>query len=149
MATLYLSLRCQHSREILEELIRTNNRAYKVVYVDKLSRHMLPPVVTVVPMVVGVSGEVLKGEALFDKVFGRNDSEPDPVMPDFGLGGSLLDERHDEAANHNSYMQKFYEPMPHLPPEDVAEDKSVSLEDLQQRRHQSIDGILGSQPRPV
>jgi hypothetical protein len=147
MATLFLSLRCPHSKEIMEELKRTNNESYRVVFVDHMRRHMLPPVVTAVPMVVNVNGETLKGDALFDKVFRRNESDPDPI--DCGMGGSLLDERHDEAANPNSYMQRFYEPMPQLPPEDKPDDKSVSLEDLQQRRNQSIDGILGSQPRPL
>lgn len=147
MATLFLSLKCPHSREIMEELKRTNNESYRVVFVDNMRRHMLPPVVTAVPMVVQVNGETLKGDALFDKVFRRNEAEPDPV--DFGMGGSLLDERNDEAANPNSYMQKFYEPMPHLPPEDKPETNTVSMEDLQQRRNQSIDGILGSQPRPL
>lgn len=147
MATLFLSLKCPHSREIMEELKRTDNRSYRVVFVDNMRRHMLPPVVTAVPMVVQVNGETLKGDALFDKVFRRNEADPDPV--DFGLGGSLLDERNDEAANPNSYMQKFYEPMPHLPPEDKPESGTVSMEDLQQRRNQSIENVLGSQPRPL
>ena len=148
MPNLYLSCRCPHSREIIDELKRTNNDSYNIIFVDKLMRHMLPPVVTAVPMVVEHNGSTKKGDELFDEVFRKTTSEPNAVDMS-GMGGALLDESKDEAANHSSYMQQFYEPMPELPKEVMEENKTVSLEDLQQRRNQNLDTILSGQSRPM
>ena len=51
---------------------------------------MLPPIVTAVPVVVNVNGATLKGEKLFDKVFGQIEADPYSIMNDFGMKAPSL-----------------------------------------------------------
>jgi hypothetical protein len=148
MATLYLSGRCKHSMELLDELMRTNNRTYRIVDIDTVRRHMLPPVVTAVPMVLQHDGRTLMGEDLFEQVFPKKYRAPAAVLHDDCLG-ELLDVSADDAANPGAYMDKFYEFRETVPQETAVESKNIDLDALQAQRNQSLDQLLSKQPRPL
>jgi hypothetical protein len=148
MATLYLSGRCKHSMELLDELMRTNNRTYRIVDIDTVRRHMLPPVVTAVPMVLQHDGRTLMGEDLFEQVFPKKYRAPAAVLHDDCLG-ELLDVSADDAANPGAYMDKFYEFRETVPQETAVESKNIDLDALQAQRNQSLDQLLSNQPRPL
>ena len=148
MATLYLSGRCRYSLELLQELRRTNNESYRIVDIDRVKRHMLPPIVTAVPMAIQHDGRTLVGDELFDVVFHKPSDAPDPVYMCEGLG-ALLDDQPDEAANPASYMERFYDVRDEVPQDAPSHSKSVSLDAIRQQRDQSVNFVLAGQQRPL
>lgn len=130
--TLYVSMRCKHSVRLLEELQRVGNDSYHIVDYDKVSRRMLPPAITGVPMALMPDGRPLYGKPLFDRVFGCA-GEPDALFAD--IAAAPLEATADDP---ESDMAQFYQKV-HTPQEDGPDtSKQFNLDALRAARSRDM-----------
>ena len=141
MSTLYVSARCPHSKQIVDELrAKGVLDSYHVVTLENTRKSMLPTYVDRVPLLV-LDGRILTDDELFDFACG---AEPEAggnmSFGNFSDLGAPLDDSSCETAGG---MKNFYDvtkpQQPIVTPKDDAPDsRKFDMDALQKQRMMDV-----------